>query len=203
MRSVIVISFILAFALVKNPEIDAASRNYFRYKVRPGDTLSEIAQRFKVSQRRLQRMNNIRKRNQLYAGRRIKVPRAGAPRAERTIRSKINLSWPLRHRRLVKGFRPMGDSRNYGLLYRTRRGQPIKAAAAGRVIKVASMRGFGRYILVDHGRGWISMYSNLSDIYVKSGQSLGRASKIATSGGRRFFFLLSYKGKPVNPIRYL
>ncbi len=53
------------------PEADV-SRGYTIYHVQPGDTLSEIAQRFGVSVRDLKRWNGLRS-NRIYPGQRLKI----------------------------------------------------------------------------------------------------------------------------------
>jgi len=47
---------------------------YVYHKVERGDTLSEIAATYKVSVRELKRLNRIRNANQLYVGKRLKIP---------------------------------------------------------------------------------------------------------------------------------
>lgn len=47
---------------------------FVKYKVRSGDTLSEIAQRFGTDVRTLKRLNHIRRADRLYAGMRLRVP---------------------------------------------------------------------------------------------------------------------------------
>lgn len=47
---------------------------YVNYEVQRGDTLSDIAQAYGVSSRELMNINNIRNANQLYVGRKLKVP---------------------------------------------------------------------------------------------------------------------------------
>ena len=47
---------------------------YVQYKVQRGDTLSGVAQAYGLSSRELMRLNNIRNANQLYVGRKLKVP---------------------------------------------------------------------------------------------------------------------------------
>ncbi|HLR80765.1 MAG TPA: LysM peptidoglycan-binding domain-containing protein [Bacillota bacterium] len=43
------------------------------YKVKSGDTLSGIAKKFGTSTKRLQRLNNIKNPNRIYAGQKLKV----------------------------------------------------------------------------------------------------------------------------------
>lgn len=47
---------------------------FVKYRVRSGDTLSEIAQRFGTDVRTLKRLNRIKRADHLYAGMRLRVP---------------------------------------------------------------------------------------------------------------------------------
>lgn len=47
---------------------------YVRYRVKSGDTLSEIAEHYKVPVRELKRLNHIQNSNQLYIGKLMKIP---------------------------------------------------------------------------------------------------------------------------------
>lgn len=48
------------------------------HKVRPGETLSTIARRYRTSVKSIARSNNIRKNNLIIAGKRLKIPQKGA-----------------------------------------------------------------------------------------------------------------------------
>ena len=54
----------------------STSSSYKTYKVRKGDTLSGIAQKFKVSQRTLRRLNKLSTRSVLKIGQRLRVSKA-------------------------------------------------------------------------------------------------------------------------------
>lgn len=47
---------------------------YVHYKVQQGDTLSQIAENYQVSTKELKRLNNIRNANELYVGKKVKIP---------------------------------------------------------------------------------------------------------------------------------
>ena len=47
---------------------------YVQYKVQRGDTLSEIAENYQVSVRELKKLNRIRNANELYVGRKMRIP---------------------------------------------------------------------------------------------------------------------------------
>lgn len=63
-------------------------------------------------------------------------------------------------------------------------GDTVVAAASGRVVTVAD-RGatsYGRYVVVDHGSGWRTLYAHLSTQTVSVGQSVSAGKKLGTVG---------------------
>ncbi len=47
---------------------------YVHYKVQKGDTLSQIAENYQVSTKSLKQINNIKNANELYVGKKVKIP---------------------------------------------------------------------------------------------------------------------------------
>ena len=58
----------------KLPAYIPSSRLYSYHRVRPGETLSQLARRYHTSVRAISNMNNIRRENFIRAGRRLKIP---------------------------------------------------------------------------------------------------------------------------------
>jgi membrane-bound lytic murein transglycosylase D len=54
------------------------SKRIIYHKVRPGETLSTIARRYRTSVKRIAQANNIRKKNLIVAGKKLKIPQKGA-----------------------------------------------------------------------------------------------------------------------------
>ena len=61
-------------------------------------------------------------------------------------------------------------------------GQPVLASAPG-IATVLKERGYGTYVVVDHGAGWQSLFAHLSSVNVRSGASV-RADTIVGRVGR-------------------
>lgn len=90
-------------------------------------------------------------------------------------------------------------------------GKPLYAVNGG-VIKIAAtgwQGGYGNYVDIDHGDGFISRYSHLSSFAVQQGQSVSKGQVIGYIGltgittGPHVHFELHYQGKRVNPLPYL
>jgi len=63
--------------LDKIPVSYPPQRAYIYHRVRPGESLSTIAKRYRTSVRSIARANNIRRRNFIVAGQKLKIPRKG------------------------------------------------------------------------------------------------------------------------------
>ncbi|MGQ9493495.1 MAG: peptidoglycan DD-metalloendopeptidase family protein [Anaerolineae bacterium] len=89
-------------------------------------------------------------------------------------------------------------------------GTPVKAADSGYIAVVGrSDTGYGRYVLIDHGNGFQTVYAHLSVIYVEIGQSVGKGQTIGLSGntgkstGPHLHFEIKLNGVRRNPFIYL
>jgi septal ring factor EnvC (AmiA/AmiB activator) len=96
-----------------------------------------------------------------------------------------------------------------GLFIRAADGVAVKAIAAGQVVFADWLRGFGNLIIVDHGDGYMSLYSNNESLYkqvgdqVRAGESL---AAVGNSGGQResgLYFEMRYKSRPFNPLSWM
>ena len=63
-------------------------------------------------------------------------------------------------------------------------GDPVTASAPGRVITVRNLgnTSYGKYVVVDHGGGWTTLYAHLSSFSVSVGQSVGQSQRIGALG---------------------
>jgi lipoprotein NlpD len=90
-----------------------------------------------------------------------------------------------------------------------RLGDPVRAAASGRVVYAGSgLIGYGKLIIVKHNDTFLSAYGHNRTLAVKEGQTVKIGQKIAEIGegpGKKplLHFEIRLNGKPVDPIRYL
>lgn len=88
-------------------------------------------------------------------------------------------------------------------------GTPVHAMAPGRVSFAGVMRGFGRVVILDHGRGLRSLYAHLSEIQVQTGDEVDGHTVIGLSGnsgdatGPHLHFEVWRYGQPVDPVPLL
>jgi len=88
-------------------------------------------------------------------------------------------------------------------------GQPILAAAAGRVSYVGQRQGYGNVVEVDHGHGIMTRYAHLSGFVARVGQTVERGQQLARMGstgrstGTHLHFEVRLNDTPINPRRFL
>ena len=89
------------------------------------------------------------------------------------------------------------------------RGQPIHAAASGRVVYQGSgLRGYGQLIIIKHSDEYLSAYAHNDRIYVKEGAVVKRGQKIADMGSTgtdrvKLHFEIRRQGAPIDPLKFL
>ncbi|MGP3590789.1 murein hydrolase activator NlpD [Vagococcus sp. WN89Y] len=89
------------------------------------------------------------------------------------------------------------------------KGQAIVATADGRVVYAGNaLRGYGNLIIIKHNDDYLSAYAHNDTMLVREQQEVKAGQKIATMGSTgtsstRLHFEIRYKGKSVNPLRYL
>lgn len=96
-----------------------------------------------------------------------------------------------------------------GLFMRASVNQPVKAVAAGRVVFADWLRGFGNLLIIDHGKGYMSLYGNNETLYKQVGDVLRGGDTVAAvgnSGGNEdsgLYFELRHEGKPLDPGKWI
>lgn len=110
--------------------------------------------------------------------------------------------------------RTMGDWRTHdGLDILAPLGEPVKAAASGTVTEVYSDPLYGTTVVIDHGAGITSVYSNLAELptvnagdSVSMGDTIGSVGTTAiceTNSPYHLHFSMSMDGVSVDPMVYL
>ena len=98
---------------------------------------------------------------------------------------------------------------NKGIDIAGSKGQAIVATAPGRVVYAGNaLRGYGNLIIIKHNDDYLSAYAHNDKMLVREQEDIKAGQKIATMGSTgtsstRLHFEIRYKGKSVNPLRYL
>ena len=107
---------------------------------------------------------------------------------------------------VIAGF---DEARNKGLDIAGKAGDPVLAAADGRVVYAGSgLRGYGNLIILKHNNTYLTAYAHNQALLVKEDQTVKRGQKIAEMGSTdsdrvKLHFEIRRQGKPVDPARWL
>lgn len=87
------------------------------------------------------------------------------------------------------------ETQHNGVDFIVQRGTPVYAPASGIVKKVESNKTQGNTLTIGHAGGYETFYANLDEVFVKSGQSVKKGVKVASSGmsGHSFIPHLHYE----------
>jgi lipoprotein NlpD len=194
-----------------------------RHIVRSGETLYSIAFRYGRSPEELARWNRLGDGSLIYPGQvlRLTPPPGGvvkntpspatrpAAKPLPTIPAQPSppWRWPTRGRINVEfGAKPGPGT---GVLIDGKVGQPVVAAASGRVVYAGSgLIGYGQLIILKHNETYLSAYGYTASLLVKEGEEVEKGQRIATMGDGperkpRLHFEIRRNGKPVNPRQFL
>lgn len=92
-----------------------------------------------------------------------------------------------------------------GLLIAASEGQAVQAIANGRVVFANQLSGYGLLLIIDHGRGYMSLYGYNQQIYKRVGDVVHSGETVASVGHSgdqsqpKLYFAIRHNGSPVNP----
>jgi len=101
------------------------------------------------------------------------------------------------------------EAGNKGIDFAGNGGEPILAAADGKVVYTGSaLRGFGNLVIIKHSDAYLTAYAHNDKILVKEQQWIKSGQKIATMGKSgtdtvKLHFEVRFKGKSIDPLIFL
>jgi lipoprotein NlpD len=104
---------------------------------------------------------------------------------------------------------PFDEQKNKGVAIAGRLGDPVLAAADGRVVYAgAGLRGYGNLIILKHNNTYLTAYAHNQALLVREDQSVRQGQKIAEMGSSdtdsvKLHFEVRRQGKPVDPLAHL
>jgi len=116
-------------------------------------------------------------------------------------------TWPS-NGQLVTDFKG-SSSLHKGIDLRGNLGEPVRAAAAGKVVYAGDgLRNYGNLVIVKHSDNFLSAYAHNRRILVSEGVTVGQGQRIAEMGSSgtdsvKLHFQIRYDGNPVDPLNYL
>jgi LysM repeat protein len=194
------------------------------HTIKRGDTLNAIASRYKSKAEDILEVNKLADASELKIGAKVVVPDGIPPPSARPILSRSGLAdlrsifkpatpiagklnWPTTRQRITQYFRGW---RHTGLDIGAPIGQPIYASNDGIVITSGwNSKGYGLYVIIDHGNGFHTLYAHNSQNLVKKGVRVKKGDIIAAVGstgrstGPHVHYEVRVNGTRVNPLDYL
>ena len=128
-----------------------------------------------------------------------------APAAAREGDDDVNWAWPAGGPVIA----PFDEGKVKGLVIGGKAGDPVLAAADGRVVYAGSgLRGYGNLIILKHNNTYLTAYAHNQTLLVKEDQAVRRGQKIAEMGstdadGVKLHFEIRKQGKPIDPAKLL
>jgi lipoprotein NlpD len=101
------------------------------------------------------------------------------------------------------------EAKSKGLTISGKAGDPVLAAADGRVVYAGSgLRGYGNLVIVKHNNTYLTAYAHNQALLVKEDQVVRRGQKIAEMGSSdaervQLHFEIRRQGRPIDPARLL
>ena len=202
------------------------------YSVRPGDTLTKISLDHGQAWRDIARWNGLDNPNLIEVDQVLRVtpPVQEASAARSTPPAKPPVSSPgstppnnvastpnvSADENLVFAWPHPGqvlanfdEAKNKGLDFGGRAGDPVLAAADGKVVYAGSgLRGYGNLVILKHNNTYLSAYAHNQTLLVKEDQAVQKGQRIAEMGSSdadrvKLHFEIRKQGKPVDPAKLL
>jgi lipoprotein NlpD len=104
---------------------------------------------------------------------------------------------------------PYDETRNKGVGIGGKVGDPVLAAADGKVVYAgAGLRGYGNLIVLKHNNTYLTAYAHNQSLLVREDQTVRQGQKIAEMGSSdtdkvKLHFEVRRQGKPVDPLTFL
>ena len=191
--------------------------------VQKNDTLSGISKKYRIALTDIRKYNNLPEGEPIFSGQEILVPGVVAPKSTSIGRpGGITADTGALASRLPSGgqfiwptespthFISQGYKNYHRALDLNRlNGWGIYASSAGTVKTYSVRYGYGNYIDINHGGGFVTRYGHLSQFkvktgdYVQQGQLIGIMGSTGRSSGPHLHFEVRVHDSPQNPLNYL
>ena len=131
------------------------------------------------------------------------APQAASP--ANTTDDGLAFAWP-HQGAVLAGF---DEAKNKGLDFAGKAGDPVMAAADGKVVYAGSgLRGYGNLVILKHNNTYLTAYAHNQTLLVKEDQAVQKGQRIAEMGSTdadrvKLHFEIRKQGKPVDPTKYL
>ncbi|KUG03408.1 membrane protein [hydrocarbon metagenome] len=180
-----------------------------------GDTLWDIAFKYDVSVNELSRVNPGINPNNLKIGEKVAVPDSTSvsvaaiqPSRSYIGSTSLMMAWPIMGS-ITSAFGWRTSGFHHGVDIAGDVGDPIKAAAAGKVAFVGNQAVYGKTVVIEHPDGKETVYAHCQKMLVNKNEYVVKGQTIATIGmtgrttGPHVHFEVKTNGEAENPLKYL
>jgi murein DD-endopeptidase MepM/ murein hydrolase activator NlpD len=183
------------------------------YTVKRGDSIAKISAAMGVPKEAILDANDIQ-HDTIAQGTVLFIPGARMKREELKMAMGDLFIYPIRGRLTSPfGWRndPISGVRRHhsAIDLAAPMGTPIKAAQDAKVSVVGVNATYGRFVILEHGGGYQTMYAHMSAVSVKQGAFVAQGSRIGEVGstgystGPHLHFAVYKNGRAVNPLEFL
>ena len=95
-----------------------------------------------------------------------------------------------------------------GVVIQAHAGTPVQAVASGQVVFAKWLSGYGLLLIINHGKGYMSLYGRNQSLFKHVGDTVSKGETISTvgnSGGYQqpgLYFSLRHNADPINPTKW-
>lgn len=117
----------------------------------------------------------------------------------------LRFNWPLEGR-LTSGFGQRRHGRHDGVDIAARKGTPVRAAEAGRVIYSGRLGDYGRIVIVKHAGSWATVYAHnrrnraSEGDFVEKGEVIGEVGSSGNASGPHLHFEVRRSNAALDPL---
>jgi lipoprotein NlpD len=175
------------------------------YRVNPGDTLASIAAAYGQRPQDIASWNHVPAAAPVVPGQILRVAPPVAANAAAAPGPTLRFAWPA-HGAVIVPFQP---GRSKGIVIAGMPGDPVTAAADGRVVYVGSgIKEYGPLIVIKHNDTFITAYGHNGRMLVNEGDAVKEGQVISEMGADpnghgAVQFEIRRDGTPVDPMPYL
>lgn len=98
---------------------------------------------------------------------------------------------------------------NQGVVFFAKEGAPVTAVFPGKIVFSDWLNGYGLLLIIDHGRGFMTLYAHNQSLFKHKGDVVNQGTEIAAvghSGGIKengLYFEIRKRGKAIPPLEWL
>lgn len=158
----------------------------FYHRVQKGETLWRISKMFNMDIDELARINHISDNTKLETSQMLFIPSdKKIEQIQQPIKTQgDDFIWPLRGKVVSSFGQAFNNMTNKGINIEPYSGNyNVLAARSGKVIFYTEKFGpFGKTLIIDHGDGFLTVYSMTKEVFIKAGDFIQKGTVIAKAG---------------------